>query len=358
MKRNMAWKQFALRMGHAVRRVAWLAAGVYGVVIALWAGLKLIGSTWPPVEMISNLLPLLLLPSLVIVSLSLWRRRWFIWLVSLPALAAFLLGYGGFFLPRSVSVKSGAPSLHFLTYNVHAESIHVGPMLDVIRAADADVVALQEVSPAMAEALAAQLIDRYPYQALHPNFDNPIWGQGVLSRYPIVEDEYWQISLGHQRVKIDRNGSPLVLYNVHPVHPFRLHEGWLFDMQPHRVEVDEILRRVVLDTGEVIVAGDFNMSDQAGDYQRLVWRFGDAYREVGWGLGFTFPDFSHAHTLPFEVPLATMLGRPLARIDFIFYSDALQPLAARVWPTSGGSDHRPVLAEFADDSSEATAARP
>lgn len=358
MKHNLVWKQLAQRMGRAVLRVAWSAAGVYGVVITLWVGLKLLGSTWPPVEMISNLLPLLLLPSLLIVPLSVWRRRWFMWLVSLPALLVFLLSYGGFFLPRSVPVKSAAQSLPLLTYNVHAESVHIQPMLDVIRAADAEVVALQEVSPALAEAVAAQLIDRYPYQALHPNFVNPIWGQGVLSRYPIVEDEYWKISLGHQRVKIDWKGTPLVLYNVHPVHPFRLHEGWLFDMQPHRAEVDELLRRVALDTGEVIIAGDFNMTDQADDYQRLARRFADAYREVGWGLGFTFPDFSHAHTLPFEVPLATTLGRPLARIDFIFYSDKLQPVAARVWPTSGGSDHRPVLAEFANDTIKSMAARP
>lgn len=358
MKHNLSWNQCARWIGHAARNVAWSTAGVYGVVTALWAGLKLFDVAWPPVEMISNLLPLLLLPSLVIVPLSLWRRRWLMLLMSLPAMLVFLLSYGGFFLPRSMPVKSVAQPLHFLTYNVHAESIHVQPMLDVIRAAEADVIALQEVSPAMAEALAAHLSDRYPYQALHPNFVNPIWGQGVLSRYPIVEDEYWHISLGHQRVKIDRDGSPLVLYNVHPVHPFRLHEGWLFDMQPHRVEVDEILRRVARDTGDVIVAGDFNMSDQDYDYQRLARRFGDAYREVGWGLGFTFPDFSHVHTLPFEVPLATTVGRPLARIDFIFHSDELQPLAARVWPTSGGSDHRPVIAEFANDSIESTAARP
>ncbi len=358
MKRNISWKQFAQRTGRAARNVAWLAAGVHGVIIALWAGLKLFDSAWPPVEMISNLLPLLLLPSLVIVPLSLWRRRWLLLLMSLPAMLIFLLGYGGFFLPRSVPAKSAAQSLHFLTYNVHAESIHVRPLLDVIRATEADVVALQEVSPALAEALATHLSDRYPYQALHPNFIDPIWGQGVLSRYPIVEDEYWHISLGHQRVKIDRDGSPLVLYNVHPVHPFRLREGWLFDMQPHRVEVDEILRRVAQDTGDVIVAGDFNMTDQADDYRRLAQRFGDAYREVGWGLGFTFPDFSHAHTLPFEVPLAVTLGRPLARIDFVFHSDDLQPLAARVWSTSGGSDHRPVIAEFTNDPIKSTAARP
>jgi vancomycin resistance protein VanJ len=358
MKHNASWKQFARRMGRAVRNVAWWTAGVYGVVMTLWAGLKLFDAAWPPVEMISIIVPLLLLPSLVIVPLGLWRRRWLLSLMSLPALLVFLLGYGGFFLPHYAPITSATPPLRFLTYNVHAEDVHVESILEIIREANADVVALQEVSPVMAEALAAQLIDRYPYQALHPNLVDPIWGQGVLSRYPIVEDEYWHIFLGHQRVKIDRAVSPLVLYNVHPVHPFRLRGGWLFDMQPHRAEVDEILGRVALDTGAVIVAGDFNMTDQNYDYQRLAQHLGDAYREVGWGLGFTFPDFTSPQAQPIKAPIFSALGRPLARIDLIFHSGDLQPVAAQVWPTSGGSDHRPVLAEFSDDASTATAARP
>ncbi len=225
MVHSISWKRSTRRIRHVGRSAVWLAAGACGVITALWAGLRLIDSTWPPVEMISSLSPLLLLPSLLIVPLSLWRRRWPVLLLSLPAAVAFLLGYGESFLPRSASASPVTQSLHFVTYNVHAESVQVQPMLDIIRATNADIVALQEVSPAMAEALTVQLADEYQYQALHPNFDNPIWGQGVLSRYPIVEDEYWRISLGHQRVKIDRMGTPLVLYNTHPVHPFFSSKG-------------------------------------------------------------------------------------------------------------------------------------
>ena len=346
MKHNFFWLGFARRMGYAVRNVAWLAAGAYGVLTTLWAGLKLIDPAWSPVELISNLVPLFLLPSLLIVPVSLWRRRGTLWLLSLPAAATFLLNYGGFFLPRSARAEPAAQPLHFLTYNIHAEDVQFQPILDVIKATKADVVALQEVSPAMAKVLAEQLKAEYPYQALHPNFVNPIFGQGVLSRYPIVEDEYWVISLGHQRVKIDRNGEPLVLYNTHPVHPFRFREGEVFDMQPHQREVQTVLRRVALETGAILIAGDFNMSDQATDYARLTEHFHDTYREVGWGLGLTFPDFTSSAAQPVKTPIFSAMGRPVVRIDFIFHSDALRPLSAQVWPTSGGSDHRPVLAEF------------
>jgi vancomycin resistance protein VanJ len=349
MKRNISWEQYAQRMGRAMCNAAWLATGIYGVSTALWTGLRLVDSSWLPVELISSLSPLLLLPSLLIVPLSLWRRHWSMMLLSLPAAVTFLLGYGEFFLPRSIPANPAAHSLRFLTYNVHAESTHVQPMLDIILAANADIVALQEVSPAMAEALTMQLADEYPYQALHPNFDDPIWGQGVLSRYPIVKDEYWRIVLGHQRVKIDRDGSALVLYNTHPVHPFLVREGRVFDMQPHQREVQEVLRQAALDDGEILIAGDFNMTDQASDYARLTAQFNDTYREVGWGLGWTFPDFTLPTAQPIKTPILSALGRPVTRIDFIFHNGTLRPVSARVWPTSGGSDHRPVLAEFVSD---------
>ncbi len=358
MKRDIFGIQSAHPLGHKLGRFTWLATGVYGVATALWVSLKLADSAWPPVEMMSNLSPLLLLPSLLIVPLSLWRRRWPVMLLSLPAAMAFLLGYGEFFLPRSVSVTPAARSLRFLTYNLHSESVNVQSMLDVIRAANADLVALQEVSPAMADALTAELAEEYPYQALHPSFENPIWGQGVLSRYPIVEDEYWHISLGHQRVKIDRRGTPLVLYNTHPVHAFLFRAGRLFDMQQHQREVQEVLRRAARDDGAILIAGDFNMTDQASDYTRLTARFQDTYREVGWGLGLTFPDFTLSNAQPIQLPILSAIGRPVARIDFIFHSGVLQPVSARVWPTSGGSDHRPVVAEFADGSNKLSTARP
>lgn len=336
------------RLGRAAINLMWIAFGTYGVVMILWLALKSIGATaWTPVEMLSSLLPVLLLPSLVIIPLCLLRRRWRLALLSLPTLLTFMIGYGVFFVPRAVHAESDAARFSLLTYNIHSESVQLQPLLEVIRAADADVVALQEVSPAMAEALAEQLRVEYPYQALHPNMEDPIWGQGVLSRHPIMEDEYWHISLGHQRVKLEVNRRPLVLYNTHPVHPFRIREGQLFDMQPHQREVDEVLRRAAQDAGSVIIAGDLNMTDQADDYRRITQHFRDTYREEGWGLGFTFPDFSQKDALPINAPLLGKFGRPVTRIDFIFHNDDLQAISARVWPTSGGSDHRPVLAEFA-----------
>jgi len=69
----------------------------------------------------------------------------------------------------------------------------------------------------------------------------------------------------------------------------------------------------------------------------------DTFREVGWGMGFTGPDWSHPQSqegLPF-IPIHQ-------RMDYIFHDkEFFLPVEAHVWPVSGGSDHRPLFAELA-----------
>jgi vancomycin resistance protein VanJ len=349
-------KRIVFRLGHAFINLLWLAAGMYGGVVTTLLVVKLVaGGDWLPVELFSSFLPLSLLPALILWPVSLWRRRWRLSALLVTAVIAFVVWYGGNFVPSGVPRSSTAATLRLMTYNLHAETNAIAPLAAVIRESQADLVALQEVSPELAQVLSRELSDAYPYQALHPASDNAILGQGVLSRYPIRTDEYWRIALGHQRVEVDLGDESLTLYNTHPVHPFRLREGKLFDSSGHQQEVDVILSRAKRDTGPVIIAGDFNMSDQSSDYQRIAQDFNDAYRERGWGLGFTFPDFAYASALPANLPVMSLFVRPLARLDYVFHSADLQALSAYVVANSGGSDHRPVLAEFSVKSPQISA---
>jgi endonuclease/exonuclease/phosphatase (EEP) superfamily protein YafD len=142
------------------------------------------------------------------------------------------------------------------------------------------------------------------------------------------------------------NGAPVVLYNTHPVHPFLLRDGQPFNPAPRAEEVDAILARAQADSGAVLIAGDFNTTDRTDTYRRIAARYTDTYREMGWGLGFTFPDLSHPNAVPSELHLARLPIPQVVRLDYIFHSRYLQAMAIRVWPDSGGSDHRPVLAQF------------
>jgi endonuclease/exonuclease/phosphatase (EEP) superfamily protein YafD len=262
-------------------------------------------------------------------------------------IVALAVSYGIFFVPRSITAAATAAQIMILTYNIHNESKRLAPIADVIRKSNADVVALQEITAEAAQYFSTELFDLYPYQAFHPG---AFIGQGVISRYPLRADEYWRnnhltVALGHQRVEIDFKGNPIVLYNAHPIHPFFTQVGQPFSTELRGKEIDSVLVRAEKDTGPVLLAGDFNMNDQSEDYKRITARYRDIYREVGWGFGFTFPDFAQVNARPAILPFMWM--RPVARIDFIFRSEHWQAVEARVWPSSGGSDHRPVLARLA-----------
>ncbi len=219
-------KRIVYRLGRALINSLWLATGAYGAVVTALLVIKLVTSSkWLPVEVFSSFLPLSLLPALILWPVSLWRRRWRMSLLLVTAVITFAAWYGGNFVPQGVPRMSTTATLRFMTYNLHAEANAITPMVTVIRESQADLVAVQELSPEMAQAFTRELSEVYPYQALHPASDNAILGQGVLSRYPIRADEYWRIALGHQRVEVNLPGESLTLYNTHPVHPFRLREG-------------------------------------------------------------------------------------------------------------------------------------
>jgi endonuclease/exonuclease/phosphatase (EEP) superfamily protein YafD len=183
----------------------------------------------------------------------------------------------------------------------------------------------------MAPVLRDQLGRDYPYIALHPQ-ERAIAGQGILSRYPILEDLYWQHDeermLGHQRAEISLpDGRTIVFYNAHPIAP--MSGGVFFDPRWRDQDLESLLMLLSLETDPLVVAGDFNMTDQNRMYARLTDRLRDAYREVGYGMGWTFPN--------------TTLFPPLLRIDYVFYSRQWTAHTAQVLAEQGGSDHLPLL---------------
>lgn len=314
----------------AGREIVAAFVAFYGFCAALFVVLHVtVGERLSLIAFLNNFMPLLILPALPLALVCLLFRRWGLLLTLLPAAAMFAWSYGGYFMPNRVHASGETTSLTLLTFNLHAGRTRLQPLVNLIRDADADVVTLQELSPDAARVFADELADRYPYRALHPDRRSAVYGQGVLSKFPIGEDTYWQSGLGHQRITLDVGGRRVVLYNVHPYNPFVFtDEGMAFDPQRRARAVEDILQHASADAGPLILAGDFNMTDQTGVYQQVASRYRDTFREVGWGLGLTFPNNT---ALP-----------SLARIDYVFHDDTVQSVAARAWPTSGGSDHRPV----------------
>jgi endonuclease/exonuclease/phosphatase (EEP) superfamily protein YafD len=313
---------------------------LYGAIVSLlwllqWrVDEKIIG-----IGVAKSLLYLLLLPSLLLLPIALVMRRLWHALILLPSVVAFFISFGVYLLPRTKVAPPDLPNFRLLTFNLESpDEAAAAALVKIIAATDADIVAVQELTPAGAAAFEAHLREAYPHQALHPHPDYA--GQGVLSRFAIEADDYWRYeelpgALGYQRVQIQIAGHPVVLYNVHPAPPVTYKQ--YLNAAAHRTSLDNLLENVAQETPHpVLMAGDFNMTDHFHSYRRITAHYTDAFRAVGKvGFGFTFPNKP-------DVPLPALL-----RLDYIFYDPAFTGIRAQVWPDSGPADHAPVLAHLA-----------
>jgi vancomycin resistance protein VanJ len=321
---------------------------LYAIGTAFYlAAYKQLRWRWWPLPLLSNFLVWLTLPAALLFSWMTLRGRWKDAMLLAPTAAYFGLQYAARYMPRPVKQYIGR-RLKVFTYNLHAEEQNLEQMATVILSTGADIIALQEVSHAAEVYFAEKLTAQFPYQRIHHGETSETDGQGVLSRFPICESEYWQnpinsFLLGHQRVVIQWDDVPITIFNLHPIHP-GLVDGKIYDETPRGQEIEFALRRSLSELGAVIWMGDFNMCDESDDYARITQYYRDVFREQGQGLGFTFPDLNTPQAR-FENSYPTLPIR-LVRLDFIFVNEWWATADAKVWHTSGGSDHRPVWAQL------------
>jgi endonuclease/exonuclease/phosphatase (EEP) superfamily protein YafD len=290
--------------------------------------------------------PLLLLAPAALLVRSRWLRG-----AAALSLVVFLALFGARLVPRLGLPADGA-ALRVMTLNQMYANERVDALIAAIRAQDADIVAVQELSLPMSEAIRRQLLVEYPYQALMPaEFDA---GLGLLSRHPLQAVTRGQGFPG-QRAIVEVGGQPIALINVHLNAPrVRMRRqqraqsarpALYYDTSRRARELPALLRAIDAVEGPLVVMGDFNTGDREPPYAALAARLHDAYAETAWGFGLTFP------TTPVlaDVPVAF----PLVRIDYVWSKGGVAAAAARVICQSGGSDHCAVVAELRLSTAEA-----
>lgn len=321
--------------------VVFSLTGAYGLSLTLFHTLRLLtGETFNTVALFNNIIHVMLLPVLVLLPLALAFRRWYVSVMLVVPFGVALATNVPLFVGAAPPAPANVTEITVMTYNLLARGGNFDESNAIIRASGADVVALQEVWFPAEASIQTALSDAYPYMALHIT-DVPVQGQGILSRYPILEDEFiasnltW--GLGHQRTVIDVNGTAVVVYNTHPVHP-GIVGG---DVSQRGVDIDTILPRAAADAASypVLLLGDFNLTPSTADHARITQTFTDSHQQVGVGLGYTFPA-DHYGRVSDWLP-------PLARIDYVFHDGDWLALQTGVWPTAGGSDHYPMWARLA-----------
>lgn len=318
----------------------------YALVVLAWFLLQLfLAEPWWWLYMLNTFALYLFVPLPLLWLAAFWLRGPLLWAAAVAVTAVFLLLYGGLFLPSpTASVDAERPTLRLMTYNLLYKNEAVDAVVTAIAKSDADVVAVQELNTAVAEALRRQLHEQYPYRVLHAATDHS--GLGLLSRYPLrpydahlPQDLPWIGDPLTYTVLFD--GQEVLVIGFHVISPGgRALNKIMRHAQQRDRQAAALAQAAAAYPGPVVMMGDLNAVQWNQPYNILTQPLNDSWRAAGWGFGLTFPGGpDRPHLGPLEAPPW------LIRIDYIFYSDDLQAVDAHLGPWDGHSDHRPTVAE-------------
>ena len=235
--------------------------------------------------------------------------------------------------------------LKVLSWNIWHGN-HLPEVIDFLKNADADVIALQEVivkdGTNTAELIAEALGYAFAYYpAIQKDYQQ---GNAIVSRYPIVESKphllsdenlYAETAETEPRIAVE---TTLVVDDIN-IKVFSVHLAYSFKFQPSQMrelQVDNLLK--VLPKISTILMGDFNSHPDNSSIKKLSETMRNADQKL------TDPTWT---IYPFESRgfKETELRH---RLDYIFVSKDLYAENFRV-EQSTGSDHLPISAVILDD---------
>ncbi len=336
----------AIRLGARLLGAALVLSYVGGVIAWLIARALFADSHWWGLALANTFAIYLYLPLLPL--------GWIAWRVGWRGVAAALLipllacawMFGGLVLPTPPPAIAG-PTFTLMTFNIHGGYNHPDNVLTLIQEVHPDIVMLQEAGGWQFAELQDALRSLYPYQAPPKGYASGL--MCVFSRYPILSAEWpplrhvWR---GAQHVVVEVEGRPVHLLNLHLTSSsgveYLRHVRWYLQQTyaQRELEARSVSAYLASLEGPVIVAGDLNTTAQTTAYRILASGLDNAFAAAGWGLGHTYPA-QPQRWMGWPTPARVV------RIDHILYSPHLVAIAAAVGPTSGRSDHLPVIAQLA-----------
>jgi endonuclease/exonuclease/phosphatase (EEP) superfamily protein YafD len=218
--------------------------------------------------------------------------------------------------------------LRVLSFNVLASNRRFDEVVDFIRASDANVVVLHEVTSRWEEEIeeAAATFDDWPYEIAEARARGDLFGSMVLVE-PGAAIESFGFALTDPRAIEILLPDGVALLAIHPLSP----------SSEFRAEQND--RQLLFATdwaagrdGPTIVVGDFNATPWSYPFRRLMASTDLSNSAVGFGLDLSYPADGN---LLFRVP-----------IDHLLFSDGLAVVDRRLGPAMG-SDHFPLTVDLA-----------
>ena len=275
------------------------------------------------------------------------RRHGYAWMATAVLLAAPLVRLGA-----APEVRAGDATgfpLRVMTYNLHLGisprgQLSLEQLAATIEAEHPDVVALQEVPRGWVVTGSVDVLGwlsrRLDMSYVFAPTADPLWGNAVLSRRPILEHRALElppddllIPRGFLSVRLDLGaGETFEVIATHFHHP---RDGG---------EIRERQSRAILDFwqghGRTVITGDFNARPGEPPFETLRSAgLGDVLDLAGVEPGYTYSSFE-----------------PRKRIDTIWISPDLIASDVAV-PSSPASDHLPVVATLAVSAAGRSSAR-
>jgi vancomycin resistance protein VanJ len=214
--------------------------------------------------------------------------------------------------------------IRLATYNVYFGKLGRDALEEELERTSADLIVLQ----AAYDSLGERLRRLYPQRTVHQANELVL-----VSRYPITAVEVPE-ALGPEvrplfvTYLLDTPFGPLVLTNVHPYSPRHALVGEAEPQQNIDAREAQIAAAVASARrrgAPFVIAGDTNLPEWSAIARGHFAGLGDAFAEVGFGFGYTFP-----------------AKRPWMRIDRVMYGPDVRPLDAKV-ADRGASDHRMLV---------------
>lgn len=179
-------------------------------------------------------------------------------------------------------------AVRVLTANLREGSAEPQPLADLARER-ADVVVMQELTPALAASL-DPLKSEFPYRAL--DAQPYAAGVGIWSRYPIEQfsrNPEYQLGMVTASLRVPGAASAVTVLAAHVAGP------WPQPIDDWRREMAALPRTLatlasITGPGAAIVAGDLNATSDMEPFRRLLREgFRNAAEQAGAGLVRTFP---------------------------------------------------------------------
>ena len=292
-----------------------------GYVLASWAALL--------VRTLQFHLGLLLL---VIALAGAFTRGRRLFLAAVPPVLFTLAPAFVQYLPKEPRAAAAGPTLRVMSVNLLMVNEQKGDLIAEIRAADPDVILIQEYTPEWRRALRGSLGERYPHAAGVPQDDS--FGIAVYSKLPFVGEVDEGLKLGRgvtpqMRAVVNFAGRDVALYNIHLL-PLRGPDY----VSEHRLQMASLLDVLADEKAPYVLAGDFNFPETCPQHRDLL-RIGarESHALAGRGRGATWPVNSFFRYLP---------G---LRIDHVYVGGGLA-VTRHETGIGRGSDHRPVVVDL------------